>query len=153
MPEGPELKIMADYINHNTKTKKFNKSFHVLKGNRPEQFYVLDEFNIDAESFGKELIIRFYNDSEIHKISVFMGMSGNWKLVPTEFWNETKYVRMRLDSIDGHSLLLYGSYMGPKYRIGGFTGVKRGPDPTKEFSEEFKEDIMKYFEERKEDES
>ena len=27
MPEGPELKIMADYINHNTKTKKFNKSF------------------------------------------------------------------------------------------------------------------------------
>jgi endonuclease VIII-like 1 len=23
--------------------------------------------------------------------------------------------------------------MGPKYRVGGFTGVKRGPDPTKDF--------------------
>ena len=135
MPEGPELKIMADYINHNTKTKKFNKSFHVLKGNRPEQFYVLDEFNIDAESFGKELIIRFYNDSEIHKISVFMGMSGNWLFTPTENWSDRKFTRMRLDTTDGYSLLLYGSYMGPKYRVGGFTGVKRGPDPTKEFSD------------------
>jgi endonuclease VIII-like 1 len=135
MPEGPELKIMADYINHNTKRKTFNKSYHVLKGNNPEQFTLLENFNIDAESFGKELIIRFYNGSEIHKISVFMGMSGNWKWVPTESWNDTKFVRMRLDSTDGHSLLLYGSYMGPKYRIGGFTGVKRGPDPTKEFSD------------------
>ena len=135
MPELAELKIMADYINHNTKSKRFNKSFHVLKGNNPEQFNLLDEFSIDAESFGKELIIRFYNGSDIHKISVFMGMSGNWKWVPTENWNDTKFVRMRLDSTDGYSLLLYGSYMGPKYRIGGFTGVKRGPDPTKEFSD------------------
>jgi endonuclease VIII-like 1 len=135
MPEGPELKIMADYINHNTKRKTFNKSYHVLKGNNPEQFTLLENFNIDAESFGKELKLRFYNDSEIHKISVFMGMSGNWKWVPTESWNDTKFVRMRLDSTDGYSLLLYGSYMGPKYRIGGFTGVKRGPDPTKEFSD------------------
>jgi endonuclease VIII-like 1 len=135
MPELAELKIMADYINHNTKSKRFNKSFHVLKGNNPEQFNLLDEFSIDAESFGKELIIRFYNGPEIHKISVFMGMSGNWKWVPTENWIDTKFIRMRLDSTDGHSLLLYGSYMGPKYRIGGFTGVKRGPDPTKEFSD------------------
>ena len=135
MPELAELKIMADYINHNTKSKRFNKSFHVLKGNNPEQFQLLSEFKVDAESFGKELIIRFYNGSEIHKISVFMGMSGNWKWVSTENWNDTKFVRMRLDSTDGYSLLLYGSYMGPKYRIGGFTGVKRGPDPTKEFSD------------------
>lgn len=133
MPELAELKIMADYINQTTKGKVFNKSFHVLKGNNHEQFYLLDDFKIDAESFGKELIIRFYNGPEIHKISVFMGMSGNWKWVPTGTWNDTKYCRMRLDSVDGWSLLLYGSYMGPKYKIGGFTGVKRGPDPTKDF--------------------
>jgi hypothetical protein len=40
---------------------------------------------------------------------------------------------MRLDTTDGHSLLLYGLYMGPKYKIGVFTGVKRGPDPTKNY--------------------
>jgi endonuclease VIII-like 1 len=135
MPEGPELKIMADYINQHVKEKTFNKSFHVLKGNNPEQFQLLSEFKVDAESFGKELIIRFYNGSEIHKISVFMGMSGNWLFTPTETWSDRKFTRMRLDTTDGYSLLLYGSYMGPKYRIGGFTGVKRGPDPTKEFTD------------------
>jgi endonuclease VIII-like 1 len=132
MPEGPELKIMADFINQSTKGKVFDKSFHVLKGNNPEQFHLLDQFRIDAESFGKELIIRFYIGVEIHKISVFMGMSGNWKWVPTESWNETKFIRMRLDSTDGWSLLLYGLYMGPKYKIGGFS-TKRGPDPTTDF--------------------
>ncbi len=141
MPELAELKIMADYINQNVKDKVFNKSFHVLKGNNPEQFQLLNEFKVEAESFGKELIIRFFNDNETHKISVFMGMSGNWKWVTTKNWNETKFVRMRLDSIDGYSLLLYGSYMGPKYKIGGFSGVKRGPDPTKNF-EKFKQNII-----------
>ena len=135
MPELAELKIMADYINQNVKEKTFNKSFHVLKGNNPDQFQLLREFKVDAESFGKELIIRFYNDSEIHKISVFMGMSGNWLFTPTENWSDRKFTRMRLDTTDGYSLLLYGLYMGPKYRVGGFTGVKRGPDPTKEFGD------------------
>jgi len=70
-----------------------------------------------------------------------MGMSGNWKFVRTENWNDTRFVRMRLDTTDGYSLLLYGSYMGPKYRLGGFTGVKRGPDPTKDF-DNFKMNII-----------
>jgi formamidopyrimidine-DNA glycosylase len=147
MPELAELKIMSDYINQNVKDKVFNKSFHVLKGNNPEQFQLIDEFKVDAESFGKELIIRFYNGGVIHKISVFMGMSGNWKWVKTENWNETKYIRMRLDSIDGYSLILYGSYMGPKYKIGGFTGVKRGPDPTKEFRD-FYQNVMDNIDKR-----
>ena len=103
MPEGPELKIMADYINQNVKEKTFNKSFHVLKGNNPEQFQLISEFKVDAESFGKELIIRFYNGTEFHKIAVFMGMSGNWKWVPTENWSDTKFIRMRLDTTDGIS--------------------------------------------------
>lgn len=147
MPEGPELKIMSDYINQTTKGKVFNKSFHVLKGNNPEQFHLLDEFKIDAESFGKELIIRLYDKKDIHKISVFMGMSGNWKFVPTGVWNDTKYVRMRLDSQDGWSLLLYGSYMGPKYKIGGFNGIKRGPDPTKDFRD-FYDNIVNNLEKK-----
>ena len=141
MPELAELKIMADYINQNVKRQVFNKSFHVLKGNNPEQFQLLDEFQIDAESLGKELVIRFFNKTETHKISVFMGMSGNWKWVPTGVWNDTKYCRMRVDTIDGWSLLLYGSYMGPKYRIGGFTGIKRGPDSSKFFSD-FYDNVM-----------
>ncbi len=35
MPEGPELKIMSDYINQNVKDKTFTKLYHVEKGNNP----------------------------------------------------------------------------------------------------------------------
>lgn len=141
MPEGPELRIMSDYINQNVKEKTFNKSFHVEKGNKPVEFKLLEEFKVSADSFGKELVLNVYHDVASFKFSVFMGMSGNWKWVETKNWNDTKFVRMRLDTIDGYSLLLYGSYMGPKYKLGGFTGVKRGPDPTKQF-EEFKSNVL-----------
>lgn len=141
MPELAELKIMSDYINHNVKDKIFDKSFHVLKGNNPEEFKLIEQFRVSSDSFGKELKLKLYHDVSFFDISVFMGMSGNWKWVPTENWNQTKYVRMRLDTIDGWSLLLYGSYMGPKYKIGGFKGVKRGPDPTKQFNQ-FKENVL-----------
>lgn len=141
MPELAELKIMSDYINQNVKEKTFTKLYHVEKGNNPVDSNLIENFKVESVSNGKELVLRVYHDVADLKFSVFMGMSGNWKWVPTEKWNDTKFIRMRLDSTDGHSLLLYGSYMGPKYRLGGFTGVKRGPDPTKEFYK-FKQNIL-----------
>jgi endonuclease VIII-like 1 len=141
MPEGPELKIMSDYINHNVKDKKFTKLYHVEKGNKPQDSLLIENFRVQSSSSGKELLLRVFNDEEDFTFSVFMGMSGNWKWVSTSNWNDTKYIRMRLDTNDGWSLLLYGSYMGPKYRLGGFTGVKRGPDPTIEF-DNFKNNIL-----------
>ncbi len=141
MPELAEVKIMSDYINQNVQDKEFHKLYHVLKGNNATDSETIENFRVTSETNGKELILKTYHDDTCLQFSVFMGMSGNWKWVRTENWNETKFVRMRLDSKDGYSLLLYGSYMGPKYRLGGFTGVKRGPDPTKSF-EEFKNNII-----------
>ena len=141
MPEGPELRIMCDYINQSTKDKTFKKIYHVERGNKPIDSKIIENFKIEANSSGKELTLKVYHDDASFNISVFMGMSGNWKFVPTESWTETPYTRMRLDTTDDHSLLLYGSYMGPKYKLGGFTGVKRGPDPTKQF-EEFKKNVL-----------
>lgn len=141
MPELAELKIMSDFINQSVNKKIFNKSFHVEKGNNPVNFTLLEKFQVEAESFGKELKIKLFHDVESFVISVFMGMTGNWKFVKTDNWSDTKFIRLRLDTEDGYSLILYGSYMGPKYKIGGFTGVKRGPDPTKQF-DEFKEKVL-----------
>ena len=133
MPELAELKIMADYINHGAKEKKFKKIYHVEKGNIPKVFSLAEgEFQISAESNGKELLLYVYHDVASFKISVFMGMSGNWLWLPTKDWNDRSFVRLRLDAVDGTSLLLYGLYMGPKYKVGGFA-TKRGPDPTKDF--------------------
>lgn len=141
MPELAEVKIMSDYINQNSKDRKFSKLFHVEKGNNPIDSKLIENFSVESDSNGKELLLRVYHDVTDLNFSVFMGMSGNWKFVPTIEWNNTNFVRMRLDTTDGHSLLLHGGYMGPKYKLGGFTGVKRGPDPTKEF-ESFKSNII-----------
>lgn len=141
MPELAEVRIMSDYINHHSNKRKFTKLYHVEKGNNPIDSELIEDFEVIAESFGKELQLKTKNDTKTLDFSVFMGMSGNWKFVPTENWNDTKFVRMRIDTDDGNSLLLYGSYMGPKYRLGDFTGVKRGPDPTKQF-DEFKRNVL-----------
>jgi endonuclease VIII-like 1 len=143
MPELTEVKIMSDFINQKSKNVRFNEAFHVEKGNIPTPFKYDHKFNVSSTSNGKELLLNFYNRvGQSLSVWVFMGMSGNWKYVPTLTWNDTKYVRLRLDDDTGHSLILYGGYMGPKYSVGKpFTGTKRGPDPTKDF-ELFKTNIM-----------
>lgn len=132
MPEYVEIRIMSEFINDKVSDKEFNKFFHVEKGNITKEDNFIEKFKVSSSSSGKELLVKLYHDVSYFNFSVFMGMSGNWKFVPTNKWNETKFVRMRLDTTDGWSLLLYGGYMGPKYKLGGFTGVKRGPDPLKE---------------------
>lgn len=141
MPEYVEVRIMSEFINDKVSDKKFNKFFHVEKGNITKEDNFITDFKVSSNSNGKELLVYLYHDVTCFQFSVFMGMSGNWKFVPTDKWNETKFVRMRLDTTDGWSLLLYGGYMGPKYKLGGFTGVKRGPDPLKE-NDKFKKGVL-----------
>lgn len=143
MPELTEIKIMSDFINQNSINKIFKYCYHVAKGNNPELF-VSDDFTVSSTTNGKELLVDMFSlKTEEHiPIYVFMGMSGNWKYVPTEKWNDTKFIRFRMDDDTGNSLLLYGGYMGPKYSVGKpFGGTKRGPDPTKDF-DKFKENII-----------
>ena len=74
-----------------------------------------------------------------------MGMMGNWKYVTTKDWDLTKYIRLRFDDETGHSLILYGGWMGPKYSVGGpFKGTKRGYDPTLDF-DKFKKKYLRQF--------
>lgn len=135
MPELTEVKIMSDFINDKSRNVRFDKIWHVAKGNSASPFEYYHKFNLNATSNGKELILTLYNRvGEELKIWIFMGMSGNWKYVPTSEWNDTKFIRMRIDDETDHSLILYGGFMGPKYSVGKkFSGTKRGPDPIKEF--------------------
>jgi len=138
MPEAAEVRIMSEYVSQISKDKKFIKLYHVQKGNQPFDAN-FDDYYLDCDFYGKQIILFLKGTTDI-KISIFMGMSGNWTLVPTETWNETKYTRLRLDREDGMSLLLYGGYLGPKYKIGGFN-TKRGFDIIKDF-DKFKDNIL-----------
>jgi endonuclease VIII-like 1 len=147
MPEGPEYRIMSDFINQNSKDKQFKEAHHISKGNTPE-LYIQSKFTLSSISNGKDLILHLKTPQETIPIHVFMGMSGNWKYVPTDMWNETKFIRFRMDDESGNSLILHGGYMGPKYSIGKpFSGTKRGPDPTKEYNK-FKDNILTNLEKK-----
>src|ERR1022692_930760 len=99
MPELTELRIMSEYINLNSKDRKFSKLYHVEKGNNPVDSNLIEDFKIQAESFGKELKLNLFNKEKNLMFSVFMGMSGNWKFTRTTDWNLTKFVRMKLDTV------------------------------------------------------
>jgi endonuclease VIII-like 1 len=142
MPELAEIMIMSDFINDKSENKTYNNLFFIEKGNTVINSNLTNKhFKVKSNSAGKELSISIYHDVAYFDISVFMGMSGNWSFIPTKNWNDIKHVRLRLDTIDGFSLLLHGGYLGPKYKIGRFNGVKRGPDPIKEFNL-FKNNIL-----------
>lgn len=135
MPEHAELRIMSDFINHHSSGKTFKKIYHVEKGNNAIDSNLIEDFHLFSNSNGKELILKLKNKFTTLDLSVFMGMTGNWKWVETNKWNETKFIRLRIDSTENNSLILYGYYMGPKYKVGGFLSTKRGPDPVKNFKE------------------
>lgn len=139
MPELAEVKICSDFINQNSKGRTFNCVNHIDNNNRIIKPIILEEFKLSADTNGKELILNLQSGSQTKKVWVFMGMNGNWKFVSTDDWVQSKYIRLRIDSNDGRSLILYGGFMGPKYSLKPFTS-KRGPDPTKNF-EDFKDNI------------
>jgi len=142
MPEWAEVKISADFINVNSKDKSFTKLYHVEKGNAAILDTKFNNFTIEANTNGKELQLSLKQDNKIIPIYIFMGMSGGWKYINTNDWNNIKFTRLRFDDNIGNSLSLYGGFLGPKYSIGSpFKSSKRGPDPVKEF-ELFKKNIL-----------
>lgn len=142
MPEWAEVKISADYINQNSQNKTFTSLYDVAKGNSAVLNNSFSNFNLVADTNGKELILKITQNNQNIPIHVFMGMSGGWKYVRTPEWIETKFTRLRLDDETGMSLLLSGGFLGPKYSIGKpFKGSKRGPDVVKEF-ELFKQNVL-----------
>jgi len=140
MPEISEVKIMSDFINQNSQGRVFNCVSHIDKNNTIVDPIIVEEFKLSADTNGKELILNLQSENQTKNLWVFMGMNGNWKFVVTDNWIQSKYIRLRIDSTDGRSLILYGGFMGPKYSLKPFTS-KRGPDPTKDF-ESFKQNIL-----------
>lgn len=141
MPEGPEIKIMSDFIQKSTNKKTFTKIFTSPKNNNfieVTDSIVNTEFTINTKASGKELSL-YLNDSVL--LTFFMGMTGNWKFVKSDDIDKTNWIRVRFDTNDGYSLICYGGYMGPKWTVGKFKGTKRGPDPTINF-DLFKANIL-----------
>lgn len=142
MPEGPEVRIMSDFINQKSKNKIFKSAFHVKKGNIPSEFEEIENnFTIFSRYYGKKIILDIKSENFQLRIYIFMGMSGSWKWVDTKNWSDIKYTRLRFDTLDGDSLLLFGGYLGPKYNLyENFKNASDGPDIIQDF-EKFEKNL------------
>lgn len=137
MPEGPELRLMADFLNQykNTKCHGTEKS-EVTKITTPN---ITQECKfMGAESRGKELMLKFdifkngYPDYEI-KYLFTMGMSGNWVVSPL---NETPPKHSHFNIVLEKDII---SMIDPrrfaKWKIAETWNADRSPDPLLETNE------------------
>jgi hypothetical protein len=62
MPEGPEVRIMSDFIKKNTEHKLYKKMFDVHKENTEYENQIIKDFYVYSQSDGKLLTLSFFND-------------------------------------------------------------------------------------------
>lgn len=132
MPELAELKLTADYINHEAKNRVFYKvkKNPAHKGQEIEvPFYA---FTIDAESQGKELLLTLRKINSIQKITLrmTMGMSGHFKWVDAGEISKHSHLRFQSDngSLDFVDVRRFG-----KWKLAESWSENRGPDPISNF--------------------
>ena len=137
MPELAEVMIMSEYINTVTKGKVF-KSVQKSKVTKVKTQIKLHKtlsggFSIKAESKGKGLTLILFTSRDELKISVAMGMTGNWAFVPTS--EIPKHSHLMFHTTDGHTLCLVDVRRFAKWKLG--EDNKRGPCPVKEHDKFF----------------
>jgi endonuclease VIII-like 1 len=137
MPEGPELRIMADFINKVSQDRVYQK---ITRSEVAKPVHLgLKNFTLTAESRGKELRLSCQEkDSDTPLVLLCrMGMSGSWFFCKKG--EEPKHTHLFFHS--GNYVLGYNDVRRfGNYQWSDMWGTKRGPDPMREF-EEFVENI------------
>lgn len=141
MPEIAEVRLMKEFINIKMKNNKAN-NFYINPENvsyfvMPNEQYIplLDGFNIEAFSRGKELQLVFNDDI---KITFTLGMSGNFEFVTSDEIDNAKYVQFTIDTDIGYLCFTDMRKFG-KWKLRDWN-ENRGPDPINDF-QKFQDNI------------
>lgn len=126
MPEGPELRLMADFLNqHKNKSCESTSKSPATKITTPD----LTETHIFrvAESRGKELMLTFEHriNSTLTRYSFSMGMSGNWQIADQ---NIPAHSHFRINFPD-YSICMVDPRRFAKWKIATDWNQDRSPDP------------------------
>lgn len=85
MPEAPEIRIMSDFINQNSKNFRFKKLFHVEKGNNEFGGGELINWSNPIYKSRIDEWIRFYGRKEICVRQKFgtrnVWINRKWKII------------------------------------------------------------------------
>lgn len=125
MPEGPELRLMVDFLNqHKNQKILYTKKSEVTKI-KTQDLTEPHIFRV-AESRGKELILTFdnSNNGKIIRYSFSMGMSGNWLLSETE----PKHSHFKMFFNNGKIICMVDPRRFAKWKIVETWNKDRSPD-------------------------
>ena len=152
MPEIAEVKIMSDFVNFvSSQEMYFDKVEKSEVSKVKTDLNVFDDcvFSLNAKSRGKEMILNFlpvgssYNGMSEKKLSVTLGMSGNFVYVKkdsTELDRILKHSHLRLKTISGNFIVLHDVRRFAKWKWVEGWNSSRGHCPLTEY-DEFSADI------------
>jgi endonuclease VIII-like 1 len=138
MPELAELKFTSDYVNQVSEGATYLR----VEKNPVHKCENLDipfkSFKIKAKSKGKEMVLYFLDDysDQFITVRITMGMSGHFKL--TNSGDEAKHAHLKFYRKDGTTLSFVDVRRFGKWKQGLAWSEGRGPDPTTEYDEFWK---------------
>ena len=130
MPELAELKLTADYVNHNSKGMIYVNVEKNPEHKCEELDIPFKYFRIIAESKGKEIVMYIKDDDSDQRIPIrmTMGMSGHFQVTNTG--QEPKHSHLKFYRKDGTTLSFVDARRFGKWKQGVEWNEDRGPDPT-----------------------
>jgi formamidopyrimidine-DNA glycosylase len=140
MPEGPEIRLMSDFINEKSHNKKIvNVIKHKTKVNTDLSILENKTVSLKTEYHGKELRLIL---SDIDKHLYFnMGMSGFWSFSKDQNIDDYKWVKLQFVYEDGSSLLMQDMRCFAKWKWDSNWSTNRSPDPIQDF-DKWKDNIL-----------
>lgn len=138
MPELAELKFTSDYVNQVSEGATY---LRVEKNpvHKCEDLNIpFKSFKIKAKSKGKEMVLYFLDEhsDQFITVRITMGMSGHFKL--TNSGDEAKHAHLKFYRKDGTTLSFVDVRRFGKWKQGLVWSENRGPDPTTEYDEFWK---------------
>ena len=154
MPEGPELRLAANFVNKIASSNVFGGS--IVKGEKATKLadvpFSSPEYTVEAESRGKELklyikdLARRNNVKKVkHEVTHLLfrfGMSGSFKFTKNQEDSIPKHAHLRFITKDEKYMLSFVDYRRfGKWVVNGDWGKDRGPDPISNYME-FRSNIL-----------
>lgn len=136
MPEGPELRLTSDYINHwgePGKNLKFNKITKNPNHKGTPIGFSSQEFRISAESKGKEILVWLKDNNHKIPIRMTMGMSGYFEM--TTLKNKNKHAHLSFHTVDDRVLSFVDVRRFGKWKENETWSKNRGPCIMKEYDD------------------
>ena len=138
MPELAELKFTADYVNQVSEGITFTKVEKNPVHKCDDLNIPFTKFKIKAKSKGKEMVLYFLDNhsDQFVTVRITMGMSGHFKLTHTG--QELKHSHLKFYSNADTTLSFVDVRRFGKWKQGLAWSDGRGPDPTTEYDEFWK---------------